>query len=284
MMRAWFIAAFLLLSVAGAGAQSPKATVNANIASQITAMQSNTAGAITPAILGALLTAMVNSYDQYPGVNAQTGTSYAIVLADYGQLVTFNNGSAVAVTLPQATGNFSPFSFMVKNLGAGAVTVTPTTSTINGNATLVLQQSQSVRIWSDGTNYQTTALQSLSTASNTLGGDVNLSNTGTYFDGPSMAQGTIGTWWVSGKVTLLDTAGSAAVNCKLWDGTTVIDSGRTTSTAANTSVTMALGGFLAAPVGNIRISCEDVTATTGKIKFNASGNSADSTISGIRIN
>jgi len=46
---------------------------------------------------------------------------------------------------------------------------------------------------------------------------------------------------------------------------------------------MALSGFIASPAGNIRISCKDVTATTGKILFNASGNSKDATISAMRI-
>jgi hypothetical protein len=88
-------------------------------------------------------------------VNAQTGTSYTIVSDDLGKLVTFSNTSSVAVTLPQATGRFASGWYVdVRNLNRGAATITPTTSTINGAATLVLQRGQSVRIVSDGTNYQ----------------------------------------------------------------------------------------------------------------------------------
>jgi hypothetical protein len=88
-------------------------------------------------------------------VNAQTGTTYTVVAGDNSKLITFSNGSAVAVTLPQATGSFAAGWYTdVRNLGAGTVTITPTTSTINGTSTLVLTTSQSARIVSDGTNYQ----------------------------------------------------------------------------------------------------------------------------------
>jgi len=88
-------------------------------------------------------------------VNAQIGTSYTVVVADYGQLLTLSNSSAVAVTLPQATGSFATFNFFVINKGAGLVTITPTTSTINGAASLAIAQGFGVHIVSDGANYQT---------------------------------------------------------------------------------------------------------------------------------
>lgn len=90
-------------------------------------------------------------------VNAQTGTTYTMLDLDRAKLVTFSNTSSVAVTLPQAgassifaSGWFSD----LRNLNRGAVTITPTTSTINGASTLVLQRGQQVRVVSDGTNYQ----------------------------------------------------------------------------------------------------------------------------------
>lgn len=89
------------------------------------------------------------------GVNAQTGTTYTVVTGDRNKLITFSNASAVAVTLPQAgsTGFANNFEFEAKNIGAGTVTITPTTSTIDGAATLTLTTGQSVRLYSDGTNY-----------------------------------------------------------------------------------------------------------------------------------
>lgn len=125
----------------------------------------------------------------------------------------------------------------------------------------------------------------LSQITASLGADVALSNTGTYFDGPSIAQGSTGTWFASGSVTLNDTVTApTAIDCKLWDGTTVVASGRSTPVNTSTYVTLALSGYLATPAGNLRISCKDASATTGKIIFNVTGNSKDSTISAFRVN
>lgn len=123
---------------------------------------------------------------------------------------------------------------------------------------------------------------SLTTASNTLGADVLLNNTANFFDGPSMAQGTSGTWFASGSATLTDSGGGGFFQCKLWDGTTVISSGVVPVAAASTAV-MTLSGILATPAANIRISCKDASTTTGKILFNNTGTSKDATIYGFRI-
>jgi hypothetical protein len=89
-------------------------------------------------------------------VNAQTGTTYTVVTGDRAKLVTFSNASAVAVTLPQASASFPLGWFVdVQNLGAGTVTITPTTSTIDGAASVAVVTSRGIRIVSDGTNYFT---------------------------------------------------------------------------------------------------------------------------------
>lgn len=92
--------------------------------------------------------------------NAQVGTTYTFLTGDRGKHVTLSNGSAIAVTLPQAgSAGFllSWFSY-VENIGAGLVTITPTTSTINGAATLLLQTGEAYLITSDGTNYRALAM------------------------------------------------------------------------------------------------------------------------------
>lgn len=116
-----------------------------------------------------------------------------------------------------------------------------------------------------------------------LGADVALNNTANFFDGPSVAQGTVGTWFASGQVTITDTASGAAYFLKLWDGTTVIDSAAVNTTAASILGVVSLSGFLASPAGNIRISVRDITSVSGKIIFNSSTNSKDSTITAFRI-
>ncbi len=136
---------------APAQAQQTKAQLNSEVS---TNFPDNTTGLITPAILRTTVNDFITSWQQAPRVNAQTGTTYAFVAADYGYLVTFSNVSATAVSLPQATTTFATFNVMACNRGAGDVTITPATSTINGAATLVLKQNQCTTIVADGTNYQ----------------------------------------------------------------------------------------------------------------------------------
>ena len=135
-------------------------------------------------------------------------------------------------------------------------------------------------------NLGATVIANLNSITNSLSGDVNCNNTGLYFDGPSVAQGSSGTWFASGTVTV-GGAGLAAgdvFNIKLWDGTTVISSTEATYEGPNGSLSksVSLSGMLATPAGNLRISVNSATRTN-LILFNASGNSKDSTITAIRI-
>lgn len=127
------------------------------------------------------------------------------------------------------------------------------------------------------------ALLSNTAITNSLAADVALNNISNYFTGPTCAQGSTGTWFASGKVTFKDTASAATFLVKLWDGTTVIDSANVRSTGAGNNATCSLSGYLASPAGNIRISVQDSSLTTGKIVFNDSGESKDSTLSVFRI-
>lgn len=123
----------------------------------------------------------------------------------------------------------------------------------------------------------------LSPITATLAADVAMNNSSVYFNGPSVAQGSTGNWFVSGTVTLKDTAGSALFDAKLWDGTTVVASCRTFVNAINQLTSASLSGYIAAPAGNLRIDAKDVSSTSGVIIFNASTNAKDSTISAIRV-
>lgn len=89
------------------------------------------------------------------GVRDVTGTTDTIAPHDRGDLISYNNGVGVAVAMPNATGLPRPWFVDLQNRGAGDVTITPTVSTIDGAATLILRQNQGVRVVSDGTNYLT---------------------------------------------------------------------------------------------------------------------------------
>lgn len=90
-------------------------------------------------------------------LNAQVGTSYAIVDGDRGKLVTGTNAASQAYSIAQA-GTASAFAngwfTRVQDKGTGVLVITPTTSTICGNATLTIYPGQTQKITSDGTNYQ----------------------------------------------------------------------------------------------------------------------------------
>lgn len=89
--------------------------------------------------------------------NAQTGTSYAIQESDGYGVVTLSNTSAVAVSLAQAgTAGFAPSGWWVwlKNINSGVVTVTVTTSTIDGASVMVMPPGSSALVYSIGTNFE----------------------------------------------------------------------------------------------------------------------------------
>lgn len=118
---------------------------------------------------------------------------------------------------------------------------------------------------------------------NSLAGDVALNNISNFFTGPTVAQGTAGTWFASGTVTMIDSAGTARFVVKLWDGTTVIASAEGQAGAANQYCAVSVSGPITSPVGNIRISVKDVSSASGSIVFNATGESKDATLTAIRV-
>ncbi len=122
----------------------------------------------------------------------------------------------------------------------------------------------------------------LTKLTNALSGDIALNDITKYFDGPGVAQGSSGVWFVSGSVTC-DDVGASVFYVKLWDGTNLIASG-TSTTAGNLYTTcISLAGYISNPSGNIRLSVKAVSSITAKIVFNYTGNSKDSTITAIQI-
>lgn len=125
-------------------------------------LTANGSGTVAAATMGACLNYTTGTVAGTYSINAQTGTTYTVVSGDACKLVTFSNAASVAVTLPQATGSFAAgWSFDVQNKGAGTVTITPTTSNVNGSSTLTIAQNKGCTFVSDGTNYQVSACTAL---------------------------------------------------------------------------------------------------------------------------
>lgn len=192
-------------------------------------------------------------------------------------LVYINGTGLQCESITAGSGNVSAVATPVANQIAqwtGSLTI----QGVNLNTLLVAGNGINIT----GTTTPTIAV-TLTRANNILGANVALNNTSNFFDGPSMAQGTSGTWYASGTVTVTDTAGAANIDCKLWDGTTVISSARSSINVINFFTASSLSGFITSPAGNIRISCKDNASTSGIIIFNQSGTSKDSSVWGIQI-
>lgn len=89
-------------------------------------------------------------------VNAQTGTSYTLVLTDAGKQVTMTNASASTLTIPPNASVAYDVGTRIQviQLGAGAVTLTPGAAvTISSLATtLVMSQFQVATLIKTATN------------------------------------------------------------------------------------------------------------------------------------
>lgn len=201
-----------------------------------------------------------------------TGTDSSSVAFGTGGTVLYNGGALgtpSSGTLTNATG--LPAASVVA--GALANGMTATTQAAADNSTK-LATTAYVDLTRVGARF-----------TNSLSGDVNLNNTGLYFTGPTVAQGSTGTWFASGTVTVAEgSVAGGVVNVKLWDGTTVIDSTQEVVQGPSSDImSISVSGYITSPAGNIRISVNSGNSTTGKILFNASGNSLDSSISAVRI-
>jgi hypothetical protein len=105
---------------------------------------------------GNTVVAVSGALEQASPNNTQTAASYAYVAADRGKtVIRANAGLSMTDTIPQATGTFGAgwFTWITNNDASASITITPTTSTINGSATYVLTAGHTARIVSDGTNY-----------------------------------------------------------------------------------------------------------------------------------
>jgi hypothetical protein len=125
-------------------------------------------------------------------------------------------------------------------------------------------------------------VHAMTSLTNSVAAPVTMTTKLTYYDGPSVAQGTSGTWLVTGTITVNSAAVSDQILAKLWDGTTLIASSLEQANGAQV-VSISLSGIITSPAGNLRISANNVTTNGGTI---ASSNGIDakaSTITAIRI-
>jgi hypothetical protein len=118
-------------------------------------------------------------------VTTLTGTTQALGSNATGStVIRHNSGTNMTDTLVSAATLTAGWYLTVINNDATATdTITPTTSTINGAASYVLQPSQSITIYSDGTNYYTTSVANLASVTTSTGSPKNL---GTFASGSTI--------------------------------------------------------------------------------------------------
>lgn len=147
------------LTVAGTGVNNANQLNGAIVPASAALLASNSSGQETAITLGNNLAISSATLQTTQLINPQTGTTYAIVAGDAGKLITASNAASQAYSIAQAgtTGFTTGYSFDIQNKGAGTVTITPATSTINGASTLVIATNLGCTITSDNTNYQVSA-------------------------------------------------------------------------------------------------------------------------------
>src|SRR6185437_14316912 len=137
-----------------------------------------------------------------------------------GPITSVGNATSIAAQ----TGTGSTFVVNTNPIIAGlTVTGSFTATGLVGNASLA-NPSTTVNGTTCTLGSTCTPTPNLAGITNSLGSNAALNNS-TFTDGPSVAQGSTGTWFVSGNVLVEDTGvGGGGIACKLWDGTAVIDS------------------------------------------------------------
>jgi len=196
------------------------------------------------------------------------GTSGTVVTLDATQTLTAKTLTSPTINTPTInTATINTATINTAQMGAAS---TATTQTEGDNSTKLAT-----------TAYVDAIRTSAARVTNSLTSDVICNNTALYFDGPNVAQGSTGTWFASGTVSVSAPQGQN-VWAKLWDGTTVIASAGFLLNAANHSNTISLSGYITSPAGNIRISVRYPNGFSS-IQWNVTGNEKDSTISAFRI-
>jgi hypothetical protein len=202
-------------------------------------------------------------------IDANGNTTLNNLNATQVGLTNLNVTGTARVTGNASLNNLNATEAGVTNLNAtGAISATGNVSAGNVNVVGALRGTSAM----------------LSPVNGFLNANVALSNVSAHFDGPSIAQGSNGTWFASGAVVIYDTGAAADFGLKLWDGNTIISEARVKTGAANLYVTVPLSGFMTAPTGNLRISVQDSSSTNGNIVHGIFGsNNKSSYISAIRI-
>ncbi len=186
-------------------------------------------------------------------VTQKTG-DYTVLSTDPGNLYEWEDSAAVAITLPQSTGAFFPNGsaplYIQNNGSAGsAITITPTTSAINGNATLVLGAGMGALIVGNGTDYFALYTAPVGASNADQVGTVSLTSAGAMLGlAEYITPQRTGTVLASFTGNINATDGGGFIQVKYGTGTAPGYNAATTGTSAGALLTVATTGRFASTV------------------------------------
>lgn len=152
---------------ASCGGGGGSGTVNSGTSGQM-AYYASTGTGVSGATLGAGLSLSGSTLATSYTIRVVSGTTDTILSTDCANGVQYTSASAIAVTLPQATGGFAACNVDIIASGAGTVTITPTTSTINGLSSLAVAASRNANITALSGNYIATGTALVSGGTGTV--------------------------------------------------------------------------------------------------------------------
>ena len=225
-----------------------------------------------------------------PIIGTDTGTAAAYAIAPVPGIVVYEVGQEFEFQATHANTTTAP-TLAVNGLAAGTITDLAGSPLVVGD----IGANSWVRVVCASTT-PTFALLSiqpasflrgprpvLSSFSAALGANVALNNTATWFDGPSIAQGTTGVFLVIGHLTFINSANNINPSIRIYDGTSVWASGRGSTWTAGAASIATISAIVTNPAGNLRLQGNDPQFTTSTMLANFSGQAKDCMINAARI-
>jgi hypothetical protein len=139
---------------------------------------STTSQANAGALAGAGLKAITTTLNQAISVTSLS-SNYTVNAPDRSTLINWT-GASGTVRITSATTLGTDFFFYIRNSGSSTITVTPTGSLIDGNASLSFPVGNSAMIISNGTNYYTVGHETNTTVAGFDYTTIDVSGTGNY--------------------------------------------------------------------------------------------------------